>query len=157
MPIDHGNDIILLTCANGAQFNQLIPFLLPKRKHLRLAVSNDSSRQQLLEKYAGKSKAQIEVVLADLTQPDDCKRILEGITAVYHVKPTFYPRETKIGSNIPLLTRTNLLADHLPSQLSHDQRRSDQQTQTLHLLLRPAPLPAQTPKPQLQALRRGKH
>ncbi|KAF6239330.1 hypothetical protein HO173_002592 [Letharia columbiana] len=104
MPIDHGNDIILLTCANGKPCNQLIPFLLPKRKRLRLAVSNDSSRQQLLEKYAGESKAQIEVVLADLTQPDDCKRILEGITAVYHVKPTFHPRETKIGSNIPLLT-----------------------------------------------------
>lgn len=142
MPIDHGNDIILLTCANGKPCNQLIPFLLPKRKRLRLAVSNDSSRQQLLEKYAGESKAQIEVVLADLTQPDDCKRILEGITAVYHVKPTFHPRETKIGSNIPLLTRTNSLADQLPLQLSHDQRRSDQQPQTLHLLESPSCTPA---------------
>lgn len=101
MPVDYENDVILLTCANGKQCNQLIPFLLPKWKHLRLAVSSDSSRQQLLQKYADKSKARIEVVLADLAQPDDCKRILEGVTAVYHIGPPFHPRETEIGSVVP--------------------------------------------------------
>lgn len=97
MPIDYENDIILLTCANGKQCNQLIQFLLPKWKHLRLAVSSDSSRQQLLENYANKSRAHIEVVLADLAQINDCKRILEGVTALYHVGPSFHPRETEIG------------------------------------------------------------
>lgn len=103
MPISYENDIVLLTCANGKQCNQLIPFLLPKWKHLRLAVTSDSSRQQLLEKYGKKSKAHIEVVLADLAQAQDCKRILEGVAAVYHIGPSFHPKETEIGySNLPL-------------------------------------------------------
>lgn len=125
MPVDYEKNIILLTCANGKQCNQLIPLLLPKWKHLRLAVSSDSSRQQLLKNYAGKSKAHIEVVLADLAQPDDCKRILEGVTAVYHVGPPFHPRETEIGSEHPLSTHATFLADHLLLQLQHDRICSD--------------------------------
>ena len=102
MPIDYEKDIILLTSADGKQCNQLIPFLLPKWKHLRLAARSDSSRQQLLEKYADKSKAHIDIVLADLAQPDDCKRILAGVTAVYHIGPSFHPRETEMGSGLLL-------------------------------------------------------
>ena len=120
MPIDFENDVILLTCANGKQCNPLIPFLLPKWKHLRLAVGSDSSRQQLLEKYARKSKAHIEVVLADLAQPNDCKRIVNGVTAVYHVGPSFHPRETEIGSSLLIPTPPSLAADRALIQLSHD-------------------------------------
>ena len=97
MSINYENDIIVLTCANGKQCNQLIPFLLPKWRHLRLAVTSDSSRQQLLEKYGNKSKAHVEVILADMARAQDCKRIPKGITAVYHIGPSFHPKETEIG------------------------------------------------------------
>ena len=104
MTVDFSNDIVLLTSANGNQCGHLIPFLLPKWKHLRLAVKSESSRQALLEKYGptwqSDLKSNVDVVLADLAQPDDCYRIMEGVTAVYHVGPAFHPRETEIGSVI---------------------------------------------------------
>ena len=123
---DYENDIILLTCANGKQCNQLIPFLLPKWKNLRLAVSSDSSRQQLLEKYAGKSKAHVEVVLADIAQPNDCKGILDGVAAVYHVGPSSHTRETEIGSVVLPPRQTHLHSDQPILQLSHDRSRCRQ-------------------------------
>ena len=105
MTVDFSNDVILLTCANGKQCSHLIPFLLPKWKHLRLAVKSESSRQALEKKYGptwqSDLKSNIDVVLADLAQPDDCYWIMEGVTAVYHVGPGFHPRETEIGSVIP--------------------------------------------------------
>ncbi|CAD6586851.1 MAG: Malate dehydrogenase, cytoplasmic [Alectoria sarmentosa] len=129
---DYENDIILLTCANGKQCNQLIPFLLPKWKNLRLAVSSDSSRQQLLEKYAGKSKAHVEVVLADIAQPNDCKGILDGVAAVYHVGPSSHTRETEIGyhmieaavvNNIKHFIYSSVLHPSLRKLLNHDCKR----------------------------------
>lgn len=98
MSVDYENDVVLVTCANGKQAAHLIPFLLPKWKHLRLAVKSESSRQELLKKHTSKPlKASVEVVQADLTQPDDCKRICEGVTSVFHIGPSFHPRETDIG------------------------------------------------------------
>lgn len=132
MPIDYEKDFILLTSANGKQCNQLIPFLLPKWKHLRLAARSDTSRQQLLEKYADKSKAHIDIVLADLAQPDDCKRILAGVTAVYHIGPSFHPRETEIGynmiesalaNNIKHFVYSSVLHPSLRKLLNHDRKR----------------------------------
>ena len=104
MTVNFSDDIILLTCANGKQCGHLIPFLLPKWKHLRLAVKSESSRQALHKKYGptwqSDMKTNIDIVLADLAQPDDCYRIMEGVRAVYHVGPRFHPRETEIGSVI---------------------------------------------------------
>ena len=101
MPVDYQNDLILLTSASGRQCSHLIPFLLPKWKHLRLAVKSESSRQALLKKYGptwqSDLESNVEVVLADLAQPADCGRICEGATAIYHVGPAFHPRETEMG------------------------------------------------------------
>ena len=101
MTVDFSNDIVLLTSANSKQCGHLIPLLLPRWKHLRLAVKSESSRQVLLEKYGptwqSDLQSNVDVVLADLAQPDDCYRIMEGVTAVYHVGPAFHPRETEIG------------------------------------------------------------
>ncbi|KAL2046572.1 hypothetical protein ABVK25_011757 [Lepraria finkii] len=62
---------------------------------------SESSRQTLLKKYGPRWQSNlvshVEAISADLAQPDDCKRICEGVMAVYHVGPGFHPRETKIG------------------------------------------------------------
>lgn len=88
---------LLITCASGKHGTHLIPFLLSKSKRLRLAVNSDSSRQDLPRKYISPN---IEVVQADLAQPSDCQRILDGVKAVFHIRPSFHPRETKIGYNM---------------------------------------------------------
>jgi uncharacterized protein YbjT (DUF2867 family) len=101
MPADVQDDVLLVTCANGKQSSHLLPFLLPKWKHLRLVVRSESSRQNLLEQYGPTWQSNlisdVEVVSADLAQSDDCMRICEGVTAVYHIGPAFHPRETEIG------------------------------------------------------------
>ena len=89
-------DLLLLTCANGKQCSHLIPLLLPKWKHLRLVVNSVVSREQLVKKYAH-SESNIEILQADMAQPDDCKRILEGVTTLYHIGPSFHPMELEIG------------------------------------------------------------
>ena len=101
MPADVQDDVLLITCANGKQSSRLLPFLLPKWKHLRLVVRSESSRQKLLEQYGptwqSNMVSDIEVVSVDLAQSEDCMRICEGVTAVYHIGPAFHPRETEIG------------------------------------------------------------
>ncbi|MCJ1457751.1 hypothetical protein MMC28_008120 [Mycoblastus sanguinarius] len=139
MPVDFATDLLLLTCANGKQCQHLIPFLLPKWKSLRLVVNSESSRQKLLENYASNSKSNIEVVQADLAQPDDCKRILEGVRAVFHVGPAFHPRETEIGSNMISASLTknprpchfiysSVLHPSLRKLLNHDSKRPIEET-----------------------------
>lgn len=101
MPANFSHDTLLVTCASGRQASHLIPHLLPNWKHFRLAVRSESSRQSLLKQYTSKPLASaIEVVQADLAQSSDCARILEGMTAVFHVGPPFHARETEIGYNM---------------------------------------------------------
>jgi uncharacterized protein YbjT (DUF2867 family) len=93
--IDPENELVLITCASGKQASTLIPILQPKWKRLRLAVHSDSSAQRLREQYPN-----AEVVQADLVNPSDTKRIMKGVSAVYHVGPTGNAHETQCGYNM---------------------------------------------------------
>lgn len=83
MPADYEQDRVLVTCASGKQGTDLIPQLYGKWKKLRLQVVSDSSKEQLRKQYPN-----AEVVQADLAMVQDCKRILEGVTACYFVGPS---------------------------------------------------------------------
>jgi uncharacterized protein YbjT (DUF2867 family) len=89
------NELILIICASGKQASAIIPILLTQWKRLRLAVHSDSSAQRLREKYPD-----AEVVQADLVNPYDTKRIMKGVSAVYHVGPTGNAHETQCGYNM---------------------------------------------------------
>ena len=98
MPADLRKDLVLITSAKGKQAAHLIP-LLYQWHNIRLVCKTDPSRQYLQETYSKSSNA-IEVIQADITQSNDCYRILKGVTAVYHIGPAFHPRETEIGYNM---------------------------------------------------------
>ena len=95
MSVDYVNDVILVTCASGKQASFLLPFLVKKWKHLRLAVHSPESRDRLTKDYPD-----AEVLQANLAEPKECKQILQNVTAVYHIGPTFHPREPEIGYNM---------------------------------------------------------
>ena len=95
MTVDYAQDVILVTCASGKQAGFLLPFLVAKWKNLRLMVSSEASRQKLEQAYP-----KAEVIQADLTEPKDCRNIMNGVTAVYHIGPPLHPHETEIGYNM---------------------------------------------------------
>ncbi|KIW02224.1 uncharacterized protein PV09_06378 [Verruconis gallopava] len=92
---DPENELLLITCAGGKQASALIPILRPKWKKLRLAVHSDVSARALREKYPD-----ADVVQADLVNPDDARRIMSGVSAIYHVGPSGTPHETQCGFNM---------------------------------------------------------
>ena len=92
MSVDFENDIILLTCASGKQCSQLIPLLYNKWQNLRLAVNSTSSEELLKTTYPNAT-----VVRADMSRPDDARRILSGVTAVLYIGPSLHGHETEIG------------------------------------------------------------
>jgi len=40
------------------------------------------------------------VIVGDACDPDDASRAMQGVDAVYHVGPTFHPKEREMGSNM---------------------------------------------------------
>ena len=92
MSVNHAKDLILVTCASGKQAGFLLPFLVKRWKNLRLAVNSQASHERVMKAYPN-----AEVIRADLAEPKDCQRLLNGVTAVYHIGPSFHPHETEIG------------------------------------------------------------
>ena len=92
MSVDYKTDVILLTCASGKQCSHLLPLIAGKWKCLRLVVNSVSSEERLKKAYPN-----AEVTRADLAEPQECKRVLKGVTTVYQVIPGFHPHETEIG------------------------------------------------------------
>lgn len=109
-------DLVVLTCASGKQCSHIIPLVNDKGVRLRLVVNSDSSLKRLQEQYPS-----AEVVQADLAILDECRRILNGATTVYHIGktalecplrpetarltcvhpgPSLHPFETPIGLNM---------------------------------------------------------
>ncbi|KAJ6086334.1 hypothetical protein N7486_010615 [Penicillium sp. IBT 16267x] len=86
MSVDFENDVILLTCAS------VIPLLYNKWQNLRLAVNTTSSEKLLKTTYPNAT-----VVRADMSHPDDAKRILSGVTTVLYIGPSLHNHETEIG------------------------------------------------------------
>lgn len=95
MSVDYSNDLLLVTCASGRQAGHLLPRLVAKWKQLRLVVNSSSSQQRLKENYPN-----AEVIKADLADRNEAALLFRGVTAVYHIGPTFHPRETQIGYNM---------------------------------------------------------
>jgi len=90
-------DLIVITCAGGKQAGALIKTLNSQSRspQLRLIAHSDESRDML---HAGCPSA--EIVVAELTNPADCARIVHGATAVFHVGPPMHAREADIGLNM---------------------------------------------------------
>ncbi|KAI9816249.1 MAG: hypothetical protein M1827_001850 [Pycnora praestabilis] len=95
MATNPNKDLVLITCASGKQCSHLLPLLVQKWKHLRLVVNSSTSEQRLKKQYTD-----AEVIKADLADPHETRRIFQGVTAVYHVGPSFHPHETEIGYNM---------------------------------------------------------
>lgn len=92
MVVNHENDLLLLTCASGKQASRLLPLLYGKWKRLRLVVHSPSSEDRLRKQYPD-----AEVTRANLENVDETRRIMAGVTTVFHIGPSFHPHEAEIG------------------------------------------------------------
>lgn len=89
-------DLIVLTGASGKICSHVIPLVLLKHpRRLRLVANSTASLERLKSQYP-----QAEVEQADLTLPNEARRVLKGATSLYHVGPPFHPHETEIGYNV---------------------------------------------------------
>ncbi|KAF2089424.1 putative nucleoside-diphosphate-sugar epimerase [Saccharata proteae CBS 121410] len=131
MAIDYGNDLVLLTCASGKQCSHLLPLLYGKCKRLRLVVNSTSSEERLKEHYP-----QADVTRANLMDFNETKRIMKGVTTVFHIGPSFHPHETEIGyfmvdaaaeevknGNLQHFIYSSVLNTQLRKMMNHDCKR----------------------------------
>ena len=95
MAISHEQDLILVTCASGKQASHLLPHLSQKWKRLRLACNSPASVDRLRKQHPT-----AEVVTIDLAEPSACRSLLQGVTTVFHIGPSFHAHETEIGYNM---------------------------------------------------------
>ncbi|KAE8853998.1 hypothetical protein HRS9122_00990 [Pyrenophora teres f. teres] len=91
MPADPSKDLLLITSASGKQATTLLP-LLSHWKNIRLAMHSSSSQSNLEQKYP-----QAQVLQTDLYSPTNCDSLLEDVTTVIHIGPSYHPHETEIG------------------------------------------------------------
>lgn len=82
---------VLVTAGFGNQARSVIPRLRAAGIHVRAMRANARPGPGPLDLGAH------EVVVGDATNPDDAARGLAGVDAVYHVGPTFHPREREMG------------------------------------------------------------
>ncbi|KAH8593873.1 putative nucleoside-diphosphate-sugar epimerase [Bisporella sp. PMI_857] len=128
-------ELIALTCASGKQCSQIIPRLYPQSSlyKLRLVVKSPSSLARLQEKYPD-----AEVIRANLNDPHDCEKIVDGASVVYYVSPGFEPHEARYGINVVAAAVeeskkpgskfshfifSSVLHTHLRKMLNHDRKR----------------------------------
>lgn len=89
-------EILVATCPSGKQCAHLLPLLYGKGKYkLRLAAHSDASVQKLKTRYPD-----AEVVQADISGLDACRKLLRGATSVFHVGPSLHSREKEMGFNL---------------------------------------------------------
>ncbi|KAL9113353.1 MAG: hypothetical protein Q9227_002394 [Pyrenula ochraceoflavens] len=90
------SEILAITCPSGKQCSHLIPLLYNKGKFkLRLAAHSSASASRLRSTYPD-----AEVLESDMSTLSDCRKLLRGTTAVYHVGPSFHSREMEMGFNM---------------------------------------------------------
>ncbi|KAJ5543163.1 hypothetical protein N7535_005592 [Penicillium sp. DV-2018c] len=90
------SEILVITCPGGKQCSRLIPLLYNKGKfRLRLAAHSEASAEKLQNTYPD-----AEIVQADLQSLSDCRRLLQGVTAVNAVLPSLHSHEKEIGFNL---------------------------------------------------------
>ena len=94
--VPSGADLIVITSAGGQQAAHLLPLLSKeKRFRLRLVVATETSKLRLETAYPA-----AEVLTADLVDPSEAARVLNGVAVVYHIGPTFHQFEIQIGYNM---------------------------------------------------------
>jgi len=84
----------VVTCASGKQATHILPHL-DGHMPLRLVANSQKSIDRLRAE-----RPRVEVVQADLAQPDECRRVLAGAAGVLHIGPSFHAHETEIGYNM---------------------------------------------------------
>ncbi|KAK2592580.1 hypothetical protein QQS21_009725 [Conoideocrella luteorostrata] len=90
------SEILVITCPGGKQCSRLIPLLYNKGKfQLRLAAHSAKSAEKLKDLYPD-----AEVVTADLQSLSECRRLLEGATAINAVLPSLHSHEKAMGFNL---------------------------------------------------------
>ncbi|WP_460433952.1 SDR family oxidoreductase [Angustibacter speluncae] len=90
MPGD-GDQVVLVTAANGNQGRLLVPKLLAAGVRVRASVTSEASAERLREIGVE------DVVVGDLSEPEVVHRAVHGVDRIYHVGPTLHPRERDIG------------------------------------------------------------
>ncbi len=88
------NKTILVTAGNGNQARAVIPQLSEAGFRVRAMRRVDRSGS------GPKDLGAQEVIIGDACSPDDAFRALEGVHTVYHVGPSFHPREREMGFNM---------------------------------------------------------
>lgn len=89
-------EILAITCPSGKQCSHLLPLLYEHSNWtLRLAAHSQASVEKLRTKYP-----KAEVLPVDLTSLSDCKKLLDGATAINAVLPSLHSREKEIGFNL---------------------------------------------------------
>ncbi|KAJ5356593.1 hypothetical protein N7517_011202 [Penicillium concentricum] len=89
-------EIIVITCPGGRQCSHLIPLLYNNsRFKLRLAAHTTESASRLQTTYP-----KAEVQTCDTTSIEECRKLLNNATSVYHVGPSLHSREIEIGINM---------------------------------------------------------
>lgn len=85
---------VLVTAGFGNQARAVIPRLRASGFRVRAMRASDRPGPGPLELGAH------ELVVGDAADPLDAARALAGVHAVYHVGPTFHPREREMGMNM---------------------------------------------------------
>ncbi|PLB34984.1 uncharacterized protein BDW47DRAFT_128552 [Aspergillus candidus] len=90
------SEILVITCPSGKQCSRLIPLLYNKGKFtLRLAAHSKASANRLKERYPD-----AEIITTDLQSLPDCRKLLQGATAINAVLPSLHSHEKEIGFNL---------------------------------------------------------
>lgn len=82
---------MLVTAGYGNQAKALIPKLVARGIDVRALRRNDT------EGPGPRDLGASQVIVGDAANPDDARRALEGVDAVYHVGPTLHPDERAMG------------------------------------------------------------
>ena len=106
MPVDPAKDLLLITSAGGKQASTLLP-LLTEWKNLRLAVKSAASKDRLAQQYP-----HAEVIQTDLYSPANCTSLLQDVTVVIHVGPSYHPHEAEIGKMMIDAATTSYQSGH---------------------------------------------
>jgi uncharacterized protein YbjT (DUF2867 family) len=89
-------DILVVTSPSGHIGNYLLPVLYKQGTfQLRLAAHSQASVTKLKAAYPN-----AEVRASDITLLDECRKLLDGATSVFHVGPSFHSQEKEMGFNM---------------------------------------------------------
>lgn len=128
-------ELVVFTCASGKQCAHIIPLLYSNSAAytLRLVVNSPHSLERLQKQYP-----EAQVLRANLSDPQDCAKIVDGASVVFYISPTFHPQESQFGYNVidaaveesqrpsskfAHFILSSVLHPYLRKMLNHDRKR----------------------------------